>query len=163
MQNSGCPSLKGQKKTRQSTKKKGVCKPKISWICWSLWEQAPKGLPKTWRYLLPCAPKVGYLSQVLQGLRWQLDLPPCRGSPHMFPSLWPSHGSFSGQVNPFIPFQGFAIYLQSFPYELSTQKTAVTGQSHLAFIWHHQPMHNICTVCELLLTLQRLSFTSRSA
>lgn len=64
MQNSGCPALKGQKKTRQSTKKKGVRKPKISWICWSLWEQAPKGLPKTWRYLLPCAPKVGYLSQV---------------------------------------------------------------------------------------------------
>lgn len=65
MQDSGCPPLKvWKKKTSQSTKNNGVHKPKISWVCWSLWEQLPQGLPNPWRYLLPCAMMVGYLSQM---------------------------------------------------------------------------------------------------
>lgn len=96
----------------------------------------PTGLAKNMKVSPALCPEDGIPLTGVRGLRQQLALPLPRGSPRMFPSLlWPSPGGFSGQVNPFLPSQGFVTYLQSFPHELSTQKTAVIGHGCLALIW----------------------------
>jgi len=111
--------------------------------------QIPAGFARNVKVPPALRPEGGKPLEGVQGLRWQPALLLPRGSPCMIPSLlWPSPGGFSGQVNPFLPCQGFATYLQPFSHKLSNQKTAVTGQR--ISIWYHQAMHSICTGCGLL-------------
>lgn len=111
----------------------------------------PTGLAKNMKVSPALHPEEGISLTGMWGLRQQLALPLLRGSPPKFPSLLCfSPGGFSGQVNPFLPSQGFATYLQSFPHEFLTRQTAVTGHSCLALIWCHQPACSICANCGLL-------------
>ena len=62
MQDRHCPPLQDwQKRNSQSN---DAHKPKISCVYWSFWDKSLQGLRETWRYLLPCAQRVGNLSKV---------------------------------------------------------------------------------------------------